>query len=342
MVKIVCVSASILIAAGALGSSSVQISEPVSHFAFASCNRQNKPNPFWTQILNLQPQFFLWAGDSVYLDTTNPKVMEKKYRVVLDNPEYQALQKKVPIIGTWDDHDYGNDGAGQGFSAKKISQQLFLDFIGEPQNTVRRHQEGIYTSSLFGPPGKQVKIILLDVRYHLSSSRWVAEDILGEQQWQWLEKELKNSTAQVHFLVSSFSVFSPNLILTESWVDWKKSYHRLIQLVETYQPSGFMILTGDRHFAGMLSKKFPNGMTYYELMSSGMTHVARIITRATLRRIYGKENSVFRRNFGMINLDWDKGPLKMSFQVYTDKRSNPIAMIKNFEMDAQGVWQYIE
>lgn len=341
MVRSIIVYLLLLAPTAVQASSTVQITAPITNFAFGSCNRQYKPNPFWTEILNLNPQFFLWGGDNVYHRSSAPEKMKASYQVLLDNQEYQALQAQIPIIGTWDDHDYGKNNGGKDFAKKEISQQLFLDFIGEPAGTARRTQQGIYTSYLWGPPGKQLKIILLDNRFHLTPSTSSQADILGEEQWQWLEQELSTSQAQAHFLVTGFSVLSPTLIGGEQWVNWPHSYDRLTQLIETYQPSGFMVLTGDRHFSGLLDKEFPNGITYYELMASGLTHVAKAILRPIFRGVYGEENLVFKRNFGMLHLDWDNGPLRLSFQVHTDKTSDPIALIKNFELDAQGVWQLV-
>ncbi|MCB0366832.1 MAG: alkaline phosphatase family protein [Bdellovibrionaceae bacterium] len=323
----------------AAASSTVRIDDPVQHFVFASCNRQHNPQPLWKDIIAQRPQFFLWGGDNVYINSSDPDVMKKEYLVLLDNPDYQDLRRQTPIIGTWDDHDYGEDNGGIGFLIKDFSQSQFLDFIGEPAISPRRSQKGIYTAYTMGPPDQLVKVILLDTRFHKTSSFATDADILGEEQWQWLEEQLAGSKAKVHFLVSSFSVLSPRLVGGEQWIDWGKANARLEELIETYQPSGLVILTGDRHFAGMLKKQLPNGITYYELMASGLTHVAKPILRPLLRKIYGKNNVVFERNFGVIRLDWNSGALAMSFEVHTDKSPGSPPWVRNFQMDSSGIWK---
>jgi hypothetical protein len=45
------------------------------------------------------------------------------------------------------------------------SQQLFLDFLGEPADSPRRTQDGVYTSHTIGSGQQTVKFILLDVRF---------------------------------------------------------------------------------------------------------------------------------------------------------------------------------
>ena len=100
-----------------------------------------------------------------------------------------------------DDHDFGVNDGGADFAQKDVSQGLFLDFLGVPKDSPRRAQHGVYTSYTFGPIGRQVKILLLDARYHRPPPGSDG-DILGEAQWNWLETELHQSQAQLHFIAS--------------------------------------------------------------------------------------------------------------------------------------------
>lgn len=56
------------------------------------------------------------------------------------------MEKEVQVIGTWDDHDYGNNNAGREMSTKNEIREIFLDFIKEPEFTARRLEKdrGIY------------------------------------------------------------------------------------------------------------------------------------------------------------------------------------------------------
>ena len=111
-----------------------------------------------------------------------------------------------------------------------------------PRDSPRRTQEGgLYAARLFGPPGRQVKLVLLDTRYgrdshalpSVGASRWLPKagyvaamerlgcaalglgrnhegDVLGEAQWRWLRSELTNSSAQVHPLRSPHMPYVAN------------------------------------------------------------------------------------------------------------------------------------
>lgn len=315
--------------------SKVEILETVTQFSFGSCNKETLPQPLWPALTDLKPQFFIWMGDAIYGDTKDPQLLKEKFQIQLQQPDYAQFIQKTPIIGTWDDHDYGKNNAGRKWKFKDVAQQYFLDFIGEPPVSSRRQQKGIYTSYLMGPPGQQIKVILLDTRYHKSDANDIPDDILGEQQWQWLENELKTSPAQANFLVSSFSVLSPSLAGGEQWIDFSNSWERFNAILKRTHPKGFAILTGDRHFGGMLNRKLEDGYTYYELMSSGMTHVAKSVVRSVLQQIYGRENTLFERNFGRIKIDWGRsGRIKqMEFSLHSDSTMSQPAWSRVFAIN---------
>jgi len=88
------------------------------------------------------------------------------------NKDYSKLEKSVPTIGVWDDHDYAFNDANGAFKDKEIAKRLYMDFICEPLDSKRRDPSiGIYTSYSFGDLNthKNFRIILLDVRYNKTS-----------------------------------------------------------------------------------------------------------------------------------------------------------------------------
>jgi alkaline phosphatase D len=290
---------------------------PLSRIAFGSCNRTHLPQPLWPHILNKQPDLFLWLGDVVYADTNSVDVMRREYEKQLAKPDYAALQKAVPILGIWDDHDYGQDNQGKNNPIKAQSQQLFLDFLNEPETSQRRSQRGIYAAYNFGKGDQQVKLILLDTRYHRDRPGTGRADLLGKAQWRWLENELKTSTATINIIASSFSVLSTQIPRAEEWKDFKWARRRLFHLLHKHDVSGVLFLTGDRHFAAHLTERI-GGHQYHEFMSSGMTHyLTRPRVSAVLRRYYGRQNSFFGLNFSVLEFDW-RHPVRVHVTVYDD------------------------
>lgn len=57
------------------------------------------------------------------------------------NPDYAAFANSTPMIAIWDDHDYGINDGYKAYTYRVQSQQIFLDFFGEPDDSPRRKQE---------------------------------------------------------------------------------------------------------------------------------------------------------------------------------------------------------
>lgn len=249
--------------------------------AFGSCNRQNLPQPMWDAVASEQPDLWVWLGDNIYGDSDDMAVLKAKYELQTNQEGYKKLTAHVPVIGTWDDHDYGRNDAGKEYPYKKESQQLALDFLKEPANSPRRKQEGIYAAYDYKLKNKTVKVILLDVRYHQdalqkdSAKAYIPNtqgDILGEAQWKWLEKQLKESKADAHIIGSGLQ-FIPDQHPYEKWANFPEARKRLFGLLATTQAKGVMLVSGDRHI-GEFSKMEVEGLDYpvYEITSSGLTH----------------------------------------------------------------------
>lgn len=297
----------------------------VSRIAFGSCNKHDKPQPLWQPIVSNKPDIWLWTGDIVYADTTDMKAMESKYQSQKANKDYQTLLRTTTVIGTWDDHDYGQNNAGKEYTKRTESQQLLLDFLDEPANSPRRRQNGVYTSYIYGPPGKQVKVILLDVRYH-KDAPGADGDLLGEQQWSWLEKELKNSKAAINLIASGIQII-PEEHKYEKWANWPKARQRLLKLIESTKVPGVILISGDRHFAE-ISKIKTNGYPLYEITSSGMTHSWDNLKEEANRY---REGNLFKYlHFGQIEINWNSKPVIVKLQIRD--RQNQIQLQKQIPL----------
>ncbi|PIA51121.1 hypothetical protein AQUCO_01100154v1 [Aquilegia coerulea] len=337
----------------------------ISRIAFGSCANQSAPQPIWKSIIDFNPQVFIWLGDNIYGDIRRPyklfgkertigpwknvprfvpaseTEMQLKYHIAKNNSGYSLLRKKSQVIGTWDDHDYGLNDAGKEFSDKIVNQKLMLDFLDEPQDSPRRKQAGVYASYTFGPKGKQVKVILLDTRYHrdpLSSDG----SILGDSQWTWLKKELNGPKTEITIIGSSIQVLS-NLSATtgplfymESWGRFPRERDRLFKLIASSKRNGVFFISGDVHFGEIARYDCANATGYplYDITSSGLTQavekvipeplaflveVAAWLTPTTMRLI--SPNCRYRSctygqtNFGAIEIDWGVTPVTVKIEV---------------------------
>ena len=141
------------------------------------------------------------VGDNIYADTTDMKVMRQKYDDKKRNTEYQKLlAAKIPVMATWDDHDYGWNNEGKHYPERENAQKEFLRHFDVASDDPRHNgREGIYTAKMLGGSGERTHVITLDTRYFRSPTfakygecEGASSTMLGQEQWQWLEQELQS------------------------------------------------------------------------------------------------------------------------------------------------------
>ena len=318
--------ASLLLVAGLIGYSQAarQAPEaPLTRIALGSCNKQYKAQPFWNVIGAHDPGLWIWLGDNVYADTRDMQKMAAIYRQQKTNPAYQAFRAETPVIGMWDDHDYGANDAGRFYPKRDSSQQLFLDFMDVPPDDPRRLRRGVYSAHTYGPPGQRVKVILLDTRYHRDTLQRIGADsalyrpnpegdILGGAQWTWLEDELRNSDAQIHFIGTSIQAI-PTQHRWEKWSNFPQARQRLFDLLDRTGAPGVVLLSGDRHKSELSRLDDRAGYPLYELTASGLTHAAPRDSWEPNRHRLGP--LVIQKNFGLVEINWRADPVELRFQI---------------------------
>lgn len=312
-------------AAAALGQ---EIAQPVTRIAFGSCNREYKPQLLWKPILACQPEVWIWLGDIVYGRADDLPDLARRYQSLKAQPDYQILREHVRILGVWDDNDFGVSDGGAENAHKRQSQELLLNFLDEPLDSPRRAQEGVYAAYTFGPPGRQVKVILLDGRYFreepspwwnpLSRNTEPTADMLGAQQWTWLEHELATSAADINFIGSGIQVIATEQPF-EKWDELPHARARLFDLIAKTKPRNPIILSGDRHLGEISRAVDPRILQpLYDITSSGMTHHA----TNSWHYNFDREQNRFRvgenyvaLNFGLLEINWEAVPPVVTAQI---------------------------
>eukprot|EP01130_Rhizamoeba_saxonica_P018017 TRINITY_DN8908_c0_g2_i1.p1 TRINITY_DN8908_c0_g2~~TRINITY_DN8908_c0_g2_i1.p1 ORF type:complete len:396 (-),score=60.06 TRINITY_DN8908_c0_g2_i1:64-1251(-) len=311
------------------------ISQPIQKIAFGSCNRQYLEQDIWPKISEKSPDLFVWLGDVVYSDASkitkylpiylpnDIDTIADHYQTQKDSSAYTQFLEDIDhrVIGVWDDHDYGKNDGGAEFELKHETQKLFLDFIDEPKTSPRHQRPGLYNSYTYGDNPNSVKIILLDVRFFKTD-----EDLLGDQQWQWLEEELKTSSAKYNIIGSGIQFLPSDKPLTEKWGSYPGNLERLYSMIKKYEVPGVILISGDVHHAEILQSDCKDiGYPIYEITSSGLTHSVSTqfpsITQPLFPMLMHSEllkyDSFLGKNFGMINIDWENDTLDL--ELYNDE-----------------------
>lgn len=305
-----------------------QQNSPLSKIAIGSCNRQDAPQTMWSDILENQPELWIWLGDNIYGDSEDMAVIEKKYKLQLSHPEYQAFIDQVPIIGIWDDHDYGVNDGDKNYPKKEETKTLMLDFLGVPKDAEVRNRPGAYQSFTYGPEDQQIKVILLDGRSFrdeltketkLKNRRYLPNeegDMLGEAQWAWLAEELTDSKAKVH-LIGCGIQFLPEQHGYEKWANFPKARQRLFNLIKEKQVERPILMSGDRHIAEVSAIQIPGyEQKVYELTASGLTHSYEKAKEENKHRV----GPLIRyKNFGIIDIDWSEAQPAVTLSIHGEK-----------------------
>ncbi|MDQ8206746.1 alkaline phosphatase D family protein [Coraliomargarita sp. SDUM461003] len=286
---------------------------PLQVIAFGSCNRDELPQPLWPIIADQAPDLWIWGGDNIYADwyqrPNGPKVkysvnrewITQRYASQYKHPAYAAFRAKTPIIGTWDDHDYGDNNAVGDYKLKQITRDLALSFMEVPISDPRWSREGIYGAYDFGPEGKRTKVILLDNRYFASSRKAEPSDLLGDTQRNWLEKTLQTSTANLHIFVSGTQIISAEHKY-EKWADYPGDREWLLQQI-ALSDTPTVLISGDRHIHEISVLEDPAiDFPLVDITSSGLTHSWDSFKGEPNRYRYGPVATGL--GFGLVKIDW--------------------------------------
>lgn len=260
----------------------------ISKIAFGSCfsGFLSERDDIFKTINSNNPDLFIWMGDLTYLDELDYKLSfgiipdfnlteaEIRYNTTYNNIYYKLLRKNKPIIGTWDDHDFGYNNGEELYPYKDLTKNLFLNFLESPIEDIRRKSNrGVYTSYSFGNGYKSFKIIMLDLRYNFRGESYIDEDsillkdfdsgkynknkigkqMMDKNQWTWLENELK-SEETFTFIVSGVQ-FLPidSEFIFEHWL--VKEREKFVNLLGKIKKSGVILLSGDIHLGQILRTK---------------------------------------------------------------------------------------
>jgi alkaline phosphatase D len=301
---------------------------PLVRIAFGSCAHQDRPQPIWDAVLGYRPDLFVFLGDNVYGDVTGADMAELRaaYAAADEIEGITALRAQVPVLATWDDHDYGQNDGGADFAYKDASKALFLDYWGIADDDPRTRRPGIYHAETFGPPGRRVQVILLDTRSFRSALKpsdqrgtlgkeaYVpdpdpAKTMLGEAQWAWLRVQLEQP-AELRLIVSSVQVLAEQHGF-ERWGNLPLERQRLLDLIAETGAEGAVFLSGDRHIGALYRLREGVPYPFYEITSSGLNMAYannRDIGPLRLGEVYGQDN------FGTVDIDWQAREITLSIR----------------------------
>lgn len=282
-------------------------------FASCICTQVFKKQSIWERILESKPDYFVFLGDSVYLDIGTEKhpsemddnefsmLLHSRYFDFLKNPSIATFLRNFPpgrVFSTWDDHDFlWNDACGASLRESKIHRskidlstgyhEVFRDVLvssdlnlfpathGGSSKFLAKYPKGLSTPSINISPG--IWLHLLDVRSFRTQQWLVAEEkrtILGEAQRNKILNTVSANLNDIH-LFASGSTFS----------SWKKYPIDVRWMMAIAEMTRAVLLSGDIH-RNETDAHFWGRRALHEFTSSGAA-VRDMVVIGTERQNFG-------------------------------------------------------
>jgi hypothetical protein len=255
--------------------SALDLGKKRAHFIIASCmdeNWKDLQKTMWTQVLEHGADVIFLIGDNVYADLptriTSAEQLMRRYSEAREGLELFRAPKLVPIMATWDDHDYGVNDGDRTWALKSAVTSTFFGFFPQ-EKPGAEFQRGPGVSSWWKAFG--VNFALLDDRSFRSPDGLDLRDQthFGAEQERWIQQGLKDAREPV-LLMSGDQFFGEYKSCESYETNQPKSLKaQLAQWRKVKVP--ILFISGDRHLADInLVPKPVLGYPTYEITSSAI------------------------------------------------------------------------
>ena len=297
------------------------------HVAFGSCaNTAVYPvKAIWNSIAQLQPQAFIFAGNSSYLPrrvSQFPYTYIHAYNFILSRYDQarmfgplRRLFSVCPIYATWDDRDFGTPHADSSFVFQHDSFLAFEQFWPNPG-----YGSGAVLGAFCHFRISDVAFYLLDDRsFRVNPTAKAPGKMLGVRQLAWLKRHLLASSATFKVLVDGDQMLA-DYPGHESWGNFPRERRNFIHWIFSHNVSGVVFLSGHRRFGELTRRKAnPNGLDQYPLYDLTSSSLAarpvpahQIVEWPNAQRLGAP---IFEHNFGFINAGGPPGNRHITLQL---------------------------
>jgi alkaline phosphatase D len=198
------------------------------------------------------PDGIVLLGDTPYIDSTDLRWQRWAYRRFASIPQLAGASRRVPVWGTWDDHDFGKDAADGTLPGKEDVRRAFLEYRANAD--AGQAGQGIYTRFRRGP----IEVFLLDTRWFAKTGPSWADPqrptLLGSRQWEWLQAGLRASNAPFKILASGM-IWDVKGKAGDAWGAYHYERDALERWLGANGISGVILMGGDIHVSRLL--KYP-------------------------------------------------------------------------------------
>ncbi|OQO98604.1 alkaline phosphatase D family protein [Geobacillus sp. 44B] len=290
---------------------------------------QGKIPPFksFAAMADLKPDFFLFSGDTIYADNATPAVPNPpsksiedfwaKYKENRTDSNLRKLLQSTSVYAIWDDHEVTNDFSGPFEPLASTGFQAFTDYW--PILDERSSSGKLYHKFSWG---NTLDLFILNNRsYRDPDTKPDGQDktMLGQEQLEWLKKELLNSDAKVKLIASSVPISIPTgkPNARDGWANgdnispndktgYEHEFAEISKFIIDNKMKNVYFVTADVHFADIIQyDPDHNGTIDYRELVSGPIG-AGLGQPSTLDPTFGPEQLYAESgffNFGVLKVD---------------------------------------
>jgi alkaline phosphatase D len=236
-------------------------------FAVCSCMDSDSHKPeIWASLSAQRPDVIFFIGDHVYADRgaplsgADPDHLWDKFCEARQTLEIFHLPRLIPILATWDDHDFGlNDSDSQSYPYVAESQTNFRQFFAQDPAYCRFLRKGPGISSAF-ELGSQSFLLMDDRSFRLPKESKDRFAHWGQAQEAWALDVISSSRGPAWILNGSQIV--PSVFWKESLSGSHPSQYKGFLSELRARATSVIFCTGDVHYSEV--SKLEAGLLGYE------------------------------------------------------------------------------
>ncbi|MCQ6281339.1 glycerophosphodiester phosphodiesterase family protein [Bacillus sp. EB600] len=266
----------------------------------------------------INPDFFLFSGDTIYADNKTPAVPTPPSQTVQDfwakykenrtDAGLRSLLQKTSTYSIWDDHEVINDFSGPSQPLTPTGLRAFKDYW--PISDERSNQDKLYQTFSWG---NTLDLMILNNRGYRDPNiqpDGADKTMLGTEQLDWLKQQLLNSDAKIKFVATSVPISVPtgkanardgwangNEINPNDPTGYETEFKEISDFIVENGIKNVFFVTTDVHFAQVIKYDANHdGKTdYHELISGPIGAVK--INPPGLDPTFGPESMYAEGNF---------------------------------------------
>lgn len=214
--------------------------------AFGACASTGSTGQVFDRIREAHPLLFIHTGDFHYEDISrnDPARIRRAYDRSLSAPAQQALWLEVPVVYTWDDHDYGGNDSDRTTPSRAAARAVYRELV--PHYPLPLDPGPVAQAFTIG----RVRFIVTDTRSERdpSGSDAPGKSMLGAEQLAWFFDELLSARNDAALIVWVSSIgWISNSTSGDDWGAYADERRQISDFLVANGIRNLVMLAGDAH-----------------------------------------------------------------------------------------------